>query len=86
MAFVEDIINNDREIEEILQSEQECGYDSHTTYNTVAIIIQRYYRGYYTRLYLSKLNSAAKIIQKCWRRYMIIKYNINNNDFKRSLI
>lgn len=79
MAFVQEIINNEREIEEILQSEQECRYAQHNTYNTAAIIIQRYYRGYYTRSFISKLNSAAIIIQKHWNGYMARRYNSNNN-------
>lgn len=73
MAFVEDIINNEIEIERILQLEQECGYAQHITATKAAIIIQRHYRGHYTRLYISMLNSAAVIIQRLWKRYTFKK-------------
>jgi len=73
MAFVEDIINNEKEIEEILQFEQECGYAQHITNNTSAVIIQRYNRGYYPRTHILKLISAAIIIKRHWKRYITRK-------------
>lgn len=46
--------------------------------NMAAITIQRHFRGYYTRLYISKLNLAAITVQKHWKGYMTRRCNIYN--------
>lgn len=70
MAFVENIINNQRNINTILQMKQRNGAQYIETHRVAAIIIQRHYKGYYTRLHFLKLNLAAIIIQKHWKGYM----------------
>lgn len=81
MAFVERIIETDKNLDEILQEKRKNGTRYIKVHKTAAITIQRYYRGYYTRLYLSKLNLAAKIIQKYWKGYVNRRYNDNNNCY-----
>lgn len=84
MAFVEHIIENDKNLDEILQGKRKNGVRYFKVHKTAAIIIQRYYRGYYTRLYLSKLNLAAKTIQKYWKGYLTRRYKNNNYCYKYS--
>lgn len=78
MAFVENIIHNQENLEVILQSKRKNGVQYVETNKTAAITIQRYFRGYYTRLYLSKLNLAATTIQKHWKGYVARRYNNYN--------
>jgi hypothetical protein len=70
MAFVENIINNQLNIDTILKEKQRNGVQYIEAHRLAAITIQRHYKGYYTRLYFLKLNLAAIIIQKHWKEYM----------------
>lgn len=78
MAFVENIIDNDKNIDVILRMKRRNGARNTKAYKMAAITIQRHFRGYYTRLYISKLNLAAITIQKHWRGYMTRRFNNNN--------
>lgn len=70
MAFVENIIYNESSIDVLLQNKRQNGVQYIEVNKKAAITIQRYYKGYYTRLYFSKINFAATIIQKHWKGYM----------------
>lgn len=79
MAFMENIISD-----EIINTDLKLQLKQRnsTQYNEAemaATTIQRHYKGYYTRVYISKLHLAATIIQKHWRRYMARKYNNNKH-------
>lgn len=69
MAFVEHIIFNETNTDLKLQLKQRNGTRYIEANNMAAITIQRHYRGYYSRVYISKLHLAATIIQKHWRGY-----------------
>lgn len=85
MAFVEHIIETDKNLDEILHAKRITGARYIKVHKTAAVTIQRYYRGYYTRLYFSKLHLAAVIIQKYWKGYITRRYNGNNyNNYKYS--
>lgn len=75
MAFVENIIQNQENLDVILQLKRRNGIQYMEANNMAAITIQRYFRGYNTRIYLTKLNLAATIIQKHWKGYMARRYN-----------
>lgn len=75
MAFIENIIQNETSIDEILELKQRNGAKYIKANTAAAIIIQRNYRGYYTRSYIFKLNSAALMIQKHWKGYIARRYN-----------
>lgn len=70
MAFVDKIIHDEININVILQLKQENGTQYIDTNRMAAIIIQRHFRGYYTRAYFSKLHLAATTIQKYWKGYI----------------
>jgi len=74
MVFVEYIIRTEKNLDNILQLKQRNGTQFIEGNKTAAITIQRHYRGYYTRLYFSKLNVATKIIQKHWKGYIARRY------------
>lgn len=70
MAFVDNIIHNQRKVDTILQLKQRNGAQYIADNRVAAITIQRHYKGYYTRLNVFKLNVAALIIQKHWKGYI----------------
>lgn len=70
MAFVENIIYNENDTDVILQIKRKNGAQYIEDNKIAAITIQRYYKGYYTRLYFSKINFSATIIQKHWKGYI----------------
>lgn len=76
MSFVEDNNGfNEINIDLILQTKQRNDTHQYIETNlTAAITIQRYYRGYHTRIYISKLNLAAIVIQKYWKGYLTRRY------------
>lgn len=76
MSFVKDNNGfNETNIDVILQSKQRNGIHQYIEINkTAAITIQRYYRGYHTRIYILKLNLAAIVIQKYWKGYLTRRY------------
>lgn len=76
MSFVENK-NGFNEINIDLISQTKRRNDTYQDVETnliAAITIQRYYRGYHTRIYISKLNLAATVIQKYWRGYLTRRY------------
>lgn len=77
MAFIENIIQNEININVLLQQRQKNGIHYIEANKMVAITIQRHYRGYYTRQYFLKLQLAATTIQKHWKKCMAKRYNDN---------
>lgn len=77
MAFVENIIHNEKILDTILEIKQKNGAQYIENNKNAATTIQRHYRGYYTRSYIYKLNLAATVIQKNWRRYITKRYANN---------
>lgn len=78
MAFIDNIINNEQILDTISKIKPKIGAQN---IEKAAITIQRHYKGFYTRSYISKLNLAATVIQKNWRRYIARRY-ANNYEFK----
>lgn len=75
MSFVEDNGFNEINIGLILQTKRRNDTHQYNDINlTAAITIQRYYRGYHTRIYISKLNLAAIVIQKYWKGHLTRRY------------